>query len=98
MALGAMAMDPNLRVRIVPVGLSYFHAHKFRSRAVIEFGSPLDVSAELVEKFKLGGPNKREASSELLDVIYNALKTVTVRAPDYETLMVRDIASRCILP
>ncbi|KAG8908510.1 hypothetical protein FRB99_005870 [Tulasnella sp. 403] len=87
MALGAMAADPNLRVRIVPVGLSYFHAHKFRSRAVIEFGTPLDVPPELVEMFSLGGPNKREASGKLLDLVYDGLKTVTVRAPDFDTLM-----------
>ncbi|KAJ6598160.1 hypothetical protein DFH09DRAFT_1303974 [Mycena vulgaris] len=87
MALGAMANDPNLRVKIVPVGLSYFHAHKFRSRAVVEFGHALDVPAELVDMFKLGGTQKREAVSKFLDLIFNALKTVTVRAPDYDTLM-----------
>ncbi|KAG8968616.1 hypothetical protein FRC03_006737 [Tulasnella sp. 419] len=94
MALGAMAADPSLRVRIVPVGLSYFHAHKFRSRAVVEFGSPLDVPLELVEKFKEGGSGKREASGKLLDIVYDGLKTVTVRAPDYDTLMVIQAARR----
>ncbi|KAJ7843047.1 hypothetical protein B0H14DRAFT_3689971, partial [Mycena olivaceomarginata] len=88
MALGAMANDPNVRVKVVPVGLSYFHAHKFRSRAVVEFGRALDVPAELIEMFKLGGPQKREAVAKFLDLIFNALKTVTVRAPDYDTLMV----------
>ncbi|KAF7377429.1 Protein kinase domain-containing protein [Mycena sanguinolenta] len=87
MALGAMANDPNLRVRVVPVGLSYFHAHKFRSRAVVEFGRALDVPPELVDMFKLGGPQKREAVAKFLDLIFNGLKTVTVRAPDYDTLM-----------
>lgn len=88
MALGAMSADPNLRVRIVPVGLSYFHAHRFRSRAVVEFGAPLDVPRELVEEFGRGGGNKRDACGKLLDLIYDGLKTVTVRTPDYETLMV----------
>ncbi|KAK2466946.1 hypothetical protein APHAL10511_001204 [Amanita phalloides] len=87
MALGAMANDPGVQVRIVPVGLSYFHAHKFRSRAVVEFGSALTVPNELVEMFKLGGTQKREAVAKFLDLIYDALKTVTVRAPDYDTLM-----------
>ncbi|KAJ7176861.1 hypothetical protein C8R46DRAFT_1077536 [Mycena filopes] len=87
MALGAMANDPNLRVKVVPVGLSYFHAHKFRSRAVVEFGRAMDVPAELVEMFKLGGAQKREAVAKFLDLIFNGLKTVTVRAPDYDTLM-----------
>lgn len=89
MALGAMANDPGVQVKIVPVGLSYFHAHRFRSRAVVEFGTALDVPSELVDMFKLGGMQKREAVSKFLDLIYDALKTVTIRAPDYDTLMVR---------
>lgn len=88
MALGAMANDPKCRVKIVPVGLSYFHAHKFRSRAVVEFGAAMDVPAELVEMFKQGGTQKRDAVGKFLDLIYDGLKTVTVRAPDYDTLMV----------
>lgn len=87
MALGAMANDPNLRVKIVPVGLSYFHAHRFRSRAVVEFGSALDVPPEFVEMFKQGGQQKRDAVSSFLNLIYDSLKTVTIRAPDYDTLM-----------
>jgi len=94
MALGAMANHPSLRVRIVPVGLSYFHPHRFRSRAVIEFGAAMDVPPELVQMFKEGGPKKREACTKLLDHIYDGLKTVTLRAPDYETLMVVQAARR----
>lgn len=88
MALGAMANDPNVKVKIVPVGLSYFHAHRFRSRAVVEFGEAMDVPQDLIEKFKEGGAQKKEAVGKLLDFIYDGLKTVTVRAPDYDTLMV----------
>ena len=88
MALGAMASDPSCKVRIVPVGLSYFHAHRFRSRAVVEFGSAMDVPEELISMFKQGGIYKREACAKLLDLIYDGLKTVTLRAPDYDTLMV----------
>jgi len=88
MALGAMANNPDIKVKLVPVGFSYFHAHRFRSRAVIEFGPALDVPKEFVEKFKRGGLEKREALSEFLDLVYEALKTVTIRAPDYDTLMV----------
>ncbi|KAI0748033.1 glycerol-3-phosphate O-acyltransferase [Daedaleopsis nitida] len=94
MALGAMANNPELRVKIVPVGLSYFHAHRFRSRAVIEFGTPLDVPPEFVEMFKQGGTKKREAVGKFLDIIYDALKTVTLRAPDYDTLMLIQAARR----
>ncbi|KAJ3983159.1 hypothetical protein F5890DRAFT_1414272 [Lentinula detonsa] len=88
MALGAIAHDPTCQVKIVPVGLSYFHPHKFRSRAVVEFGSAIDVPPELVEMFKQGGSQKREAVLKFLELVYDALKTVPVRAPDYDTLMV----------
>ena len=94
MALGAMANEPNLSVKVVPVGLSYFHPHRFRSRAVVEFGAPLDVPAEFVNMYKEGGTRKREAVSKMLDLIYDALKTVTVRAPDYDTLMVSHLDIR----
>lgn len=97
MALGAMSSDPSVKVKIVPVGLSYFHAHRFRSRAVIEFGPPLDVPPELVEKFKNGeSSGKRDAVSKLLDQVYDALKAVTVRAPDYDTLMVRSVSESTV--
>ncbi|SNX84850.1 related to SCT1 - glycerol 3-phosphate/dihydroxyacetone phosphate dual substrate acyltransferase [Melanopsichium pennsylvanicum] len=88
MALGAMSANKDLNVRIVPVGLSYFHPHKFRSRAVVEFGSPIDVPRELVGLFDEGGEGKRKAVGEMMDIVYDGLKGVTLRAPDYETLMV----------
>lgn len=94
MALGAMANDPKVQVKIVPVGLSYFHPHRFRSRGVVEFGNALDVPVEYVEMFKQGGAQKREAISKFLDLIYDGLKTVTVRAPDYDTLMLVQAARR----
>lgn len=86
MALGSLAENPDSGLKIVPCGMNYFHAHKFRSRAVIEFGSPIEVPRELVEKYKRG--ERREAVGELLDTIYHALLAVTVNGPDYETLMV----------
>jgi glycerol-3-phosphate O-acyltransferase / dihydroxyacetone phosphate acyltransferase len=88
MALGAMANNASCQVKIVPVGLSYFHPHRFRSRAVVEFGTAMDVPPELVEQFKQGGAEKRKAVANFLDLVYDGLKTVTVTAPDYDTLMV----------
>lgn len=89
MALGALAANPSLDLKIVTCGLNYFHPHRFRSRAVVEFGEPLTVPPELVEMYKRGGAEKREACGKLLDTIYEALRGVTLNAPDYETLMVR---------
>lgn len=94
MALGAMAANPDLDVKLVPVGLSYFHAHKFRSRAVVEFGTPVTVDKEMVEAYKQGGAKKREACGKLLATVHDGLRAVTLRAPDYETLQVVQAARR----
>ncbi|KAK8865983.1 hypothetical protein IAR55_001133 [Kwoniella newhampshirensis] len=94
MALGAMAKYPDVDVKLVPVGLSYFHPHKFRSRAVIEFGPPLSVDPELVALYKEGGAKKREACGKLLEQVHDGLRAVTLRAPDWETMQVIQAARR----
>lgn len=53
----------------------------------------MDVPPELVEEFGKGGKEKREACQKLLDLIYDGLKTVTIRTPDWETLMVSRVGS-----
>lgn len=86
MALGALAANPDCGVKVVPVGMNYFHAHKFRSRAVVEFGNAVEIPNELVEMYKKG--DRREAIGRVLDTVYQALVAVTVTSPDYDTLMV----------
>lgn len=93
MALGAMNYDPNCNVRIVPCGMNYFNAHKFRSRAVIEYGHPIEIPKELVQKYQNPDTN-REAVKTLLDLISNGLKAVTVTCDSYDTLMVIQAARR----
>lgn len=80
------------------LGLNYFHAHRFRSRAVIEFGNPITISQDLVEQFKVGGQEKRDACTTLLDTIFYALKAVTVNVPNDQTLMVIQAARRLYKP
>ncbi|KAJ5247423.1 acyltransferase [Penicillium chermesinum] len=87
MSLGALAEDPHCALSIVPCGMNYFHAHKFRSRAVIEFGRPIHVHPDQVEAFKAGGTSKRNAVGSLLETIYEGLESVTQISPDHETLI-----------
>lgn len=96
MALGTLADSPDCGLKIVPVGMNYFHAHKFRSRAVVEFGPPFEVPRELVTKYKAG--QRRDAVAQLLDTVHNALGAVTVSAPDYDTLMLIQAARRLYNP
>lgn len=96
MALGSLAANPDSGLKIVPCGMNYFHAHKFRSRAVIEFGNPIEIPKELVELYKSG--DRRGAVSQVLDIVYQALVAVTVTSPDYDTLMLIQAARRLYNP
>ncbi|KAI8969977.1 hypothetical protein BDF20DRAFT_888755 [Mycotypha africana] len=98
MALNAVAKNEHLNVKIVPVGLNYFHPHRFRSRAVVSYGAPISVSPNLVEAYQRGGADKRAAIASLLDEGYEALKSVTVNAPDYDRLMIIATARRLYKP
>lgn len=93
MALGAAAKskDPEAVINIIPVGMNYFHPHKFRSRAVIEFGKPIKVDKKLGEKYE---ENPKESVAKLLDTITLGLKEVTVTCEDYDTLMALQAARR----
>lgn len=85
MALGAAAAipDPDVQITIVPTGLYYFHPNRFRSRAVLEFGQPLVITKKEGEEY-LQDP--RKATNKLLETIKSALESVTITAPDRETL------------
>lgn len=87
MALGTLARYPDCGLSIVPCGMNYFRAHKFRSRAVIEFGRPIHVHPDQVEAYKAGGRLKRNAVGSLLETIYEGLASVTQISPDHETLI-----------
>lgn len=84
MALGALSQ--NIKITVVPVGLNYFHAHKFRSRAIVEFGDPVNIPSELVKSYIDG--KRRESVGTLLGSIYQSLAAVTMSAPDFDTLKV----------
>ncbi|MBE3109911.1 MAG: 1-acyl-sn-glycerol-3-phosphate acyltransferase, partial [Acidobacteria bacterium] len=96
MALGALAEAPDCGLTIVPVGMNYFHPHKFRSRAVVEFGSPFKISPELVDMYV--NNQRREAIGQVIDTVYQSLSSVTVSTPDYDTLMLIQAARRLYNP
>lgn len=96
MALGTLAEAPDCGLKIVPVGMNYFHAHKFRSRAVVEFGTPFEIPSHLVDAYR--NNQRREAIGQVLDTVYQSLSAVTVSAPDYDTLMVIQAARRLYNP
>lgn len=77
------AAERNISVKIVPVGLTYFYGHRFRSRAYIEFGEAFSPPDDLV---KLFDTDKRKATGLFLEQLNDALRAVTINVPDYKTL------------
>jgi glycerol-3-phosphate O-acyltransferase/dihydroxyacetone phosphate acyltransferase len=96
MALGSLAKNPDCNVSIVPVGMNYFNAHKFRSRCVIEFGQPITIDDKILEQYKAG--DRRDAVGHVLNEVQDALKSVTLQAPDYDTLMLIQAVRRLYNP
>lgn len=92
-AYSALEKD-GINVPIVPVGLNYFGAHKWRGRAVVEFGKPIRINPSTLSDYKEGGLKRRKVCSDLLDRVQDSMKTVIVSAPDYETLQLIHTARR----
>eukprot|EP01038_Epipyxis_sp_PR26KG_P008093 gene8093-10962_t len=81
-ALGALEKF-DVSVPIVPVGLNYFHGHRFRGRVVVEFGEPISITeyhAQLMQE------SKRTAYQTLLKEVEDGMRSVIVTAPDYGEL------------
>ncbi|KAL7663164.1 Phospholipid/glycerol acyltransferase domain-containing protein [[Candida] zeylanoides] len=94
MALGAAAGAPpgsHSKINVIPVGLNYFHPHKFRSRAVVEFGAPIVVDAEMGRQYER---DSRTSIGALLETITAGLNEVTVTCEDYDTMMALQAARR----
>jgi len=90
-AFGAVE-ELGLEIPVVPVGLNYIRRHKFRGRAVIEFGAPITVTPELEEQYKSG--QKREATAAFLDMVVDSMRSVIVTAPDYDRMQLIQTARR----
>lgn len=95
MALGAVAADPTMEVHVVPCGLHYFHRHKFRSRATLEYAEPIIVTKEMGAEYL---KDSKAAVASLLKKIEQSLYSVTVNADDYDTLMTVQAARRLYQP
>jgi glycerol-3-phosphate O-acyltransferase/dihydroxyacetone phosphate acyltransferase len=57
-AYSALEKD-GINTPIVPVGLNYYGAHRWRGRAVVEYGRPIHINPATLEGFKAGGSQVR---------------------------------------
>jgi glycerol-3-phosphate O-acyltransferase / dihydroxyacetone phosphate acyltransferase len=93
-ALKAAAAN-EARVTIVPCGLNYLHRHRFRSQVLLEFGTPLEIGDERLIAY---AKNPEAAVRALTAEIAAALASVTLNAPDWNTLRFAQIARRLYKP
>lgn len=92
-AYSALEKD-GIVVPVVPVGLNYFRAHRWRGRAVIEYGKPITIDPNTLDDFKSGGFKRHHVCNEFLEKVEDSMRSVIVSAPDYETLELIHTARR----
>ena len=75
-------------VAIVPCGLVFIHPKRFRSRVLVQYGPPLEITGEST-------PETVRAVTGQLDT---ALRRLTINAPDWETVRALDTVRRLYQP
>jgi glycerol-3-phosphate O-acyltransferase / dihydroxyacetone phosphate acyltransferase len=87
-------VELGMTVPIVPVGLNYFNSHRWRGRAIIEYGKPLYIDTNNVEAYKSGGQARKNVCNELLQDIESSMRSVIVSTSDYQTMQLIHTARR----
>jgi len=95
MALGSKSTHPEQRVYIVPCGLYYSAPNRFRSAALLQLGSPIEVTAERVAAHS---QDERAAVRQLTEDLEAEVRALTVTAEDWETIHTLDSARRLYQP
>ncbi|MCH8071926.1 MAG: 1-acyl-sn-glycerol-3-phosphate acyltransferase [Proteobacteria bacterium] len=91
----AVAARGKTRVKIVPCGLNYIHRHRFRSQVLIEFGEPIDVGEKWLRDYE---NKEQDTVRQLTEYLTQALRSVTLNAPDWRTLRFIQTARRLYKP
>ncbi len=77
-------------IRIVPCGLTFIHPKRFRSRVLVQFGPPIDVTAQR--------GNSPDEVRELTTEIDTSMRRLTINAPDWDTVRALDVVRRLYQP
>jgi glycerol-3-phosphate O-acyltransferase / dihydroxyacetone phosphate acyltransferase len=80
-AYSAMERD-GLNVPIIPVGLNYFRTHRWRGKAIVEYGDPVYIDPSTLKDYVAGGEKKRAVCNELLERIRDSMRSVIVSMPE----------------
>ena len=91
----AVAARGKTHVKIVPCGLNYIHRHRFRSQVLIEFGEPIEVGEKWLRDYE---NKEQDTVRQLTEYLTQALRSVTLNAPDWRTLRFIQTARRLYKP
>ena len=83
-ALGAVEHGTRRPV-IIPVGLTYYYGHRFRSRAHIEFGEAMHITDDMFSTFQ---KDRQQGISLFMKELSSAMAEVTIQCPDWRTLKI----------
>jgi len=75
-------------IAIVPCGLTFIHPKRFRSRVLVQFGTPIEIAAD----------ETPDAVKRVTDDIGAALRRLTINAPDWDTVRALDTVRRLYQP
>ncbi len=87
LALGG-ARRRNGPIAVVPCGLTFIHPKRFRSRVLVQYGTPLMIPVD----------EAPDAVKRVTSEIGAALRRLTINAPDWETVRALDTVRRLYQP
>ena len=91
----SVAARGKVKVTIAPCGLNYIHRHRFRSQVLLEFGQPIVIGDEWLLQYE---QDEQGTVRSLTDHLAQALRDVTLNAPDWRTLRFVQAARRLYKP
>eukprot|EP01063_Lacrimia_lanifica_P001986 TRINITY_DN1102_c0_g4_i1.p1 TRINITY_DN1102_c0_g4~~TRINITY_DN1102_c0_g4_i1.p1 ORF type:complete len:610 (+),score=238.72 TRINITY_DN1102_c0_g4_i1:69-1898(+) len=94
-AFGALENGNSRAPVIVPVGLTYYHGHRFRSRAHMEFGKPVRIDSDWYRRYQA---DKSETIKEFMGELKTAMENVTIQCSDWTRLKQVHFVRRLYLP
>jgi len=82
--------DGKMDIPIIPCGITYITKHKWRSQVVVHYGAPVYGTERLAEYREDPKKAVKKFTGELQKIMYS----LTVNAPDWETMKVIQMARR----
>jgi glycerol-3-phosphate O-acyltransferase/dihydroxyacetone phosphate acyltransferase len=96
-------INPDYKVHVIPIGLTYTHREKFRSDVLVDVGEPIVVSTKDLPPNSVTSPEERsnavrERARTLTEQMIKSLSNLTIDSPDFETTRLAMTATRLLTP